>query len=112
MNLTIIAGFIAGIASGFFYSAQFYWISVLIFVLVLMIENLRKPIGIAYVAELSHDDAMATVLSVQSQSQSLFAAIIAIIMGFTAQYAGVGMGITVTTTFLLLFSPFYWLKDK
>ena len=112
MNLTLIAGFMAGIASGLFYSAQFYWISILIFVLILMIENLRKPIGIAYVAELSHDEAMATILSVQSQYQSLFAAIIAPIVGFTAQYAGPGLGIALTTAFLLLFLPFYWLKDR
>ncbi len=112
MNLTLIAGFVAGIASGLFYSAQFYWISVLFFVLILMIENLRKPIGIAYVAEFSHDEAMATVLSVQSQSQSVFAAIIAPIIGFTAQYAGLGLGIALTTSLLLLFFPFYWLKDR
>lgn len=110
MNLTIVAGFISGILSGLFYDWHWYFVSIIAFVLILMIENLRKPIGIAYVAELSNDEAMATVLSVQSQSQSLFAAIVSPIIGFTAQYAGVGLGITITTAFLLLFIPFYRLK--
>lgn len=110
MNLTLIAGLAAGIISGIFYSVNLFWVSIIIFILILMIENLRKPIGISYVAELSHDEAMATVLSVQSQSQSLFAAIIAPVVGLTAQYAGVGMGIAITTALLLLFFPIYRLK--
>lgn len=112
MNLTLLAGVAAGIISGIFYSVSLFWVAIIVFILVLIIENLRKPIGIAYVAELSHDEAMATVLSVQSQSQSLFAAIIAPIVGFTAQYAGVGMGIAITTILLLLLFPLYWLKEK
>jgi MFS family permease len=111
MNLTLLIGFVAGIVSGIFYAIQLFWISALFFILILMIENLRKPIGISYVAELSHDDAMATALSVQSQSQSLFAALIAPIVGVTAQYAGVGIGMAVATTFLLLFFPLYRLKE-
>jgi uncharacterized membrane protein YfcA len=112
MNTTLIAGLAAGIISGIFYSINIFWIAIIIFIFILMIENLRKPIGVAYVAELSHDDAMATALSVQSQSQSLFAAIIAPMVGFTAQYAGVGLGIAITTAILLLLFPFYWLKEK
>lgn len=112
MNLTLIIGFSAGIVSGLFYSAQLFWVSIIIFIFILMIENLRKPIGIAYVAELSQDEAMATVLSVQSQSQSLFTAIIALIVGITAQYAGVGVGISLATAFLLIFFPLYRMKER
>lgn len=112
MNLTLTAGLVAGIISGIFYSVNFSWVAIIIFILILLIENLRKPIGVSYVAELSHDDAMATALSVQSQSQSLFAALIAPLIGFTAQYAGVGIGIAITTAILLLLFPLYWLSTK
>lgn len=112
MNLTLIAGLTAGIISGIFYSISLFGIAIIIFMMILMIENLRKPVGVAYVAELSHDEAMATVLSVQSQSQSLFAALIAPLVGLTAQYAGVGAGIAITTAFLLLFFPLYRLKNR
>ena len=112
MNLTLVAGLTAGIVSGIFYSVNLFWVTIIIFILILITENLRKPIGIAYVAELSQDEAMATVLSVQSQSQSVFAAIIAPIVGFIAQYAGIGIGIGFTTALILLLFPIYWLKEN
>ncbi len=111
MNLTLILGFAGGIVSGLFYDARLFWVSVLIFVLILIIENLRKPIGIAYVAELSHDDAMATVLSVQSQSQSLFAAIVAPILGMAVHFVGVGPGLALVTALLLILFPVYRLRE-
>ena len=112
LNLTILTGFAVGILSGFFFFEHWFLPSVIGFLAIMMIENLRKPIGVAYVADQSMDESMASILSVQSQAQSLFAAVVALIIGFTAQLAGPGIGISLTSLLLLLSAPLYLLKSK
>jgi MFS family permease len=112
MNFTLLAGLSFGILSGGFYLIGWYFISVIGFVVILLIENLRKPIGVAVVADLSHDHAMATVLSLSSQLQSVFAALISPLIGFVADKYGPGTGILVVSLLLILFYPFYRLAKK
>jgi len=112
MNLTILTGFAVGILSGFCFFEHWFVAAVIGFLAIMMIENLRKPIGVAYVADQSMDESMASILSVQSQAQSLFAAIVALVIGFTAQLAGPGIGITLTSLLLLLAGPLYLLKAE
>ncbi|MBN2639665.1 MAG: MFS transporter [Bacteroidales bacterium] len=110
LNITLIAGIIAGVLSGIFYQLSWSIVAVLMFIFILIIENLRKPIGVSYIAEQSKEEAMASVLSVQSQAQSIFGAIIALLLGFLAQHLGIGTGIASTTGLLLLFLPFFILR--
>lgn len=112
LNSTLIAGLIVGILSGIFYKLELPLVAVLLFVFILILENLRKPIGVSFIAEQSHEQAMATVLSVQSQAQSLFGAIIALILGFLVQQIGIGAGIAVTTGMLFLLFPFFIIRKQ
>ncbi len=112
MNLTLLVGFAAGLVSGLFYLLGWYSLAVIAFVAILMIENLRKPIGMAAIADLSHDHAMATVLSLSSQVKSVFAAIIAPLIGWVAQSQGPGMGIAVVSLLLIAGYPLYRLAQK
>jgi hypothetical protein len=112
MNLTIIIGFSAGIITGIAYFLGIYAIAVIGFITIMMIENLRKPIGIGMVANLSKDSAMASVLSAESQTNSLFAALIAPLIGFLADWLSPGTGIAIATGVLILLSPLYWLNKK
>ncbi len=112
MNLTLLAGLGAGVAIGFVFQLQWYWVAILGFVIIMMVENLRKPIGISLVAELTHDNAMATVLSVTSQVKSLFAAVIAPLIGLVADKFNPGTGIAVISLLLLLLFPLVRLANK
>ena len=111
MNLTLIMGLAAGVVSGLVYLSGWYRIAVTAFVVILLIENLRKPIAVSAITELTNDSAMATVLSLASQTASLFAAIIAPIIGFVAGKYGPGMGIATISLLLLVGYPIYRLKN-
>lgn len=111
MNLTIIAGFAFGLVVGLFFEYDFYLISVVGFVLLLIIENLRKPIGISLIAEHSEDTAMASVLSAQSQAKSIFAAIIAPVLGIMADIYSPGISILIISLFLLITFTLYRIKN-
>jgi len=110
MNITLMAGFLSGILLGVFYNFHLYLFAIAGFLVIMMIENLRKPIGIAYIADRSDKHVMASVLSAQSQAKSLFAAIIAPVAGFFADFYGPGTALMAISIFLLVFAPVYWLK--
>jgi len=112
MNLTMVTGIVLGLVAGVFFLLHWYALSILGFVLIMLNENLRKPIGIAFVTGTSNDKAAASVLSIQSQAQSLFAAIMALIIGWGAQLGGPGTGIIFGSGLLILLLPLSLLKNR
>ncbi|PIQ32580.1 MAG: MFS transporter [Bacteroidetes bacterium CG18_big_fil_WC_8_21_14_2_50_41_14] len=111
MNLTMIVGFGVGITGFSFYYLAIYSIPVVAFLVVMMIENVRKPLGIALIAELAEDEAMASVLSVTSQAKSLIAAILAGVTGLLAELWGLGTALVAISLGLLILYPFYRLNS-
>lgn len=97
LELSLLAGLCAGALAGLLYMAHAYFVAVVVFMLIYLIENLRKPIGIAYVAETMEHDIMASALSAESQAESLFAILVALTMGFLADQYGLGRGILFTS---------------
>jgi len=112
MNFTLLATILTLLVTGLAFSVGQYIIAIFGFIIVLSIENLRKPIGVAMVADLSDEKAMATVLSASSQAKSILAAVIAPLLGWMADLTGPGMGIVITAIILTLFIPLYWLSGK
>ena len=107
LNITLITGFVIGIAMGLAYHFGFYIVSIGGFILVIIIENLRKPLGFGLVADLSKDKAMASTLSAASQAKSLFAAAISPLIGWLADIFTPGLAISAVTLILLLTFPLY-----
>ncbi len=112
LNYTMIAGFILAFVSGMFFHYGFYFISIIFYVGIFLIENLRNPIGVAYVSELYHDDVLATALSANSQAKSIIAALIAPILGYLADQFGIGIGLSVLAILLIVTSPVFWAKKQ
>ncbi len=112
LNLTLLTGLSFGLTAGLFYLTGWYAISILSFVLIMLNENLRKPIGVAFMTEESVQKANASVLSIQSQAQSVFAAVFAFVTGWGAQLGGPGTGILLGTGLFALLVPLAWLKSK
>jgi len=110
MNITILIALISGVITGLMFSIGYFIIAIIGFVVILAIENLRKPIGVALVADLTKDKAMASVLSASSQAKSIIAAILAPLIGWIADMSDPGMGIAVVSFTLIFLIPLYWLK--
>jgi len=112
INVTMYIGFILAILSGLFYHFSFYFVSILFYVGIYVIENIRNPIGVAYVSELYRDDILATALSANSQAKSLYAAIIAPLLGFLADKFDVGIALCLVGLFLIFTSFLYLARKK
>ncbi len=112
LNVTITIGLIIGILSGVFYESGYIILAVILFVGIYIIENLRKPIGVAYITENIKTDILATVLSAESQLHSLIAALLAPLIGFFADKFGLGYAVMIISAMLLILGPVYLLKKK
>ncbi|MCD4698095.1 MAG: MFS transporter [Bacteroidales bacterium] len=112
MNLTLVTGLVSGIFAGMFYEQQWLVFSVIALVLIFVLENIRKPAGVSYIAEAGNTDILATILSVESQAHTLVAACLAPVIGWMADYTGIGNALLVVSALVLLSTPLYWLKGK
>ncbi len=112
MNHTLISGLAIGLLTGLFFILGLYIIPIIGFIIIMIIENLRKPIGTGLIANLSKDSSMATTLSISSQAKSLFAAILAPLIGFFADLTNPGTGIAIVSLILLLAWPIYRLTNS
>ena len=105
LNLSLAFGLFAGVLAGVFYFLEWHILSVIFFLLIYVIENLRKPIAISLVTDMFNKNILATVLSVESQATSLLAAIVAPLIGWLADTLGLGLSIVIISGMLLLLSP-------
>jgi MFS family permease len=112
LNSSLLLGVFAGLVSGIlieFFNSIF---AIVLFVIVLSLENSRKPSGIANITDNCDDKINAGILSVQSQLASIFAAVIMVIIGFFADVFSVGFGIIFTSFVILMFYPLIKVKKN
>ena len=98
---TLFLGFGAGLLSGLFYHWEFWWISLLAFVLMYLNENLRKPILVGAVADEVDARILTSVISAQAFYRTILTAVIAFGFGVVADKAGVGIALISVSAVLL-----------
>ncbi len=112
MNWEAATGLLVGLGIGITRMIGWTALPVALFLVIYAIQNMRRPVSVAVVSERIPEDVLATVLSVESQIQSLLAAIAALVIGAVANAAAgsVGSGILVVSVLGLLALPFVWLR--
>ncbi len=113
LNKTLVFGLLLGAISGLLYSTgSVLWsvISVLLFISLFVIENIRRPVGVSYLADLFDKKILATTLSVESQVKGIFAAILAPLMGFLADLIGIGQAMVIISIVMLVIFPLIRIK--
>ena len=112
LNLTLLGGLVAGLLSGLFIHLSFVFFAVFFYILIFMNENLRKPIGIANIAEKSNKDFLATTLSAESQLNAFITAILAPVIGWIADTHGLGNALMSTSLVLMVFAMLVFLRSN
>jgi len=106
LNGTLFIGLGFGLFSGIAYLLGVPLLAIILYICIYIIENVRKPMGIAYVSERMDKQALAASLSVESQAETLFAAAIAILIGLFSNFFGLGMGIMLVSAICLIIGLF------
>jgi len=102
--ITLLCGFSCGIICGIFYIYELWIISLIAFVGIYMVENLRRPIMTGFIADNVENEVLSSVISVESQIRTVMTALIALVFGLIADNYGIGSAFISLTTFLLLSS--------
>ena len=111
LNITLFSGYLFGILSGLFYSIDMYIISIIFFILIIVIENIRKPMAVSNVSDLLDRKIYATALSVDSQIKTIVSALAAILIGFLADNYGIGYALIIISVILLIGFSVYFVKS-
>lgn len=101
LYITLLVGFIAGLASGVLYLTTYKLLAIVPFLLIFIIENLRKPIGIGYISEEMDKNILSSSLSAESQLSSIMGGIYALLIGYLADIYSVGTSLSVISGFLI-----------
>ena len=116
VSLTLMIGFIAGILSGLLYQQGFHILALISFVMIYIIENIRKPILTGYVADSVPAEVLSSVLSAQSLIKTVMTAGIALLFGVFADWLGIGWALCIVSAILiggmLLLGLFSSIKKK
>ncbi len=100
--LLMIAGFALSIAIGLFFRWSLAALSFVCFVLLFVIENLRKPLLTGVLADRTPLENLTSVLSAQSLLRTLITMLLAPLLGWLVDTVGVGSGIAALAMLLTL----------
>lgn len=112
LNTTMLIGYAAGAVSGLLIILGLPLLSIVWYMGIYILQNLRKPMGIANISDMMKQDILATALSAESQASALFAAILAPLIGFLADIWGVGWALIIVSGLLALPAPLYFVKKR
>ena len=102
--ITLLCGFGCGVICGIFYVYELWIISLIAFVGIYIVENLRKPIMTGFIADNVESEVLASVISAESLLKTVMTAVIALLFGIIADNYGIGSAFVSLTAFLFLSS--------
>lgn len=106
INLTYVLGFLIGIIGSLMLYFDLYFISACCFIVILLIENIRKPISMSYIASLVRGRPLASILSVEAQLKTLFMMILTPLVGLIADRFGLAFAFASPVLLYILIYPF------
>ena len=114
LNRSLLTGlmFFFAVGAVFVLPYPWRWVVILPFTAIYFMENLRRPVGVAYISETFAPGVMATILSVESQFRSLGAALLAPIFGLLADKFGIASAFMLLAVILVLLYPLAKLGNK
>lgn len=112
LNLFLFIGLLAGVVSGVLYHYGFLLASVIVYIVIYIIQNVRRPISEAYITDMVDHDILATALSAEGQISTFITAGFAPLLGLLADRFGVGMALVALSAGMLVLSPLYFAKHR
>lgn len=103
-KVTLLTGLTTGIICGVLVWFELWIISLLVFIVIYLIENARKPIMTGILSDNVPNEILTSVISAQSFYGTFITSAIAILLGFFADYFGIGIALSAVSLILILFT--------
>lgn len=112
LNFSLLGGWGILILAGVFWflPGTARWSVMIPFILLFLLENIRRPVAVACIAEKLPSNILATTLSVESQTRSLVTAMIAPLLGWIVDITNIGTGLILLGILLVLMQPLIHLR--
>ena len=104
INLTFLVGAIFLILSGISTHYDVQLLSIFLFLVLYVLQNLRRPMNVSFISDKIPHKMMASGLSVESQLTTISMAIMAPIMGILADLLGVGTALLIMGAIMFPFA--------
>jgi len=98
---SLLVGSVLGGGAALFLYWDLPWITALFFLLIFVLENIRKPVGISYLGDSTDEAVLSTVLSLESQGETLWSAFFALVIGGVAYTLGLPVALAVVAVALI-----------
>jgi len=112
INITFLVGvgflFVAGLTTWL----NLVIVSILVFLGFYILQNLRKPMNVAYISDEISQRVMASGLSIEAQFTTILVAIFAPVLGALADAFGVGLALTILGAGTLFFFIFVRIREQ
>jgi hypothetical protein len=109
---TLLMGFLLGLLVGLFYLFDLWVMSLLAFVSIYLIENLRKPILTGMIADNVPNELLTSIISAQNLIRTLMSAMLALVFGVCADHFGIPIALITVSMILLAISLVINLKTR
>jgi len=112
INLTLVAGIVLLILAGAAAWSSLRGVAIAAFLGAYVLQNLRRPMLVGFLADRMQHRAMASGLSVEVQLRTLLVAAMAPLLGWLADQIGVGGGILLLSAVVLIMVPLLLVRDE
>ena len=111
-KITLLIGLFFGLISGLFFEYHYWIFSLIAFIGIYIVENLRKPVLTGYVSDNVPNDVFTSVLSAQSLLKTILTAIFAIVFGVLADKFDIGLALLILSISLIVFMSILFFNKK
>ncbi|MFV1949390.1 MAG: MFS transporter [Anaerolineales bacterium] len=110
VNITYLAGVILLILSGVSSSLHINVLAVICFILLFILNNIRRPINVGLISDQISSNIMASGLSAEAMVTTILSAVIPPLLRYMVDNLGVGQGISIIGVVML--SLFFFVRVK
>lgn len=112
INYVYIIGIASIGLSGILLWLDYPGLAALVFILLYLAQNIRRPLVVGYLSEIISGKVMASGLSAESQLQTILIVIYAPVFGWLVDLSGLPGALTVTGILFLILYPFLLIPSK
>jgi len=112
LNVTFITGMIMILMAGFFNAFSINIIPVILFLIIFVLQNLRRPLNVSLISDIIPSEKLSTGLSIESQLKTIFIAAFSPILGFLADKIDVGWALFAFSVLMLVLYPIIKISAK
>lgn len=99
---TLLLGLSAGVLGGLLIHFEVWIISLFLFVVIYLVENVRKPILTGTLSDNVPNEILTSVLSAQSFYSTIITSLLAVLLGVFADIFGIGISLLAVSSILIL----------